>query len=223
MFNNKKLNNKIIRNIIKYILYMNIDNWHNPSLISIGLKTIGKQLFSDYIKSLPINESIIEVGSGNGYISSFISDLGYNVIPIDPLVQKYYAPSIDSVLLFPKYESVNRCLMNEPQLIDKCNILLNWCTPNCGNYDYDAIRLLKPKNIIVITELTGFANSNIFQSWLREIYNPFNDITLQYSNIIKQNKFIDIPYNIIKFNNINTYAMNINFNLIISIIHIMRL
>lgn len=148
--------------------------WDIDGLIFPGLRIIGKTLFDKYINELSKDIPLIDLGSGNGAIAKYLTDIGYNVITIDPLIigSRTHAPPLDMIILKPKYNTVSQLIDNERNIVGNCNLLLNWCNPNDPNfncYDLDAIYKLKPLNIILITELTGGANSTIFHIWLRTI------------------------------------------------------
>lgn len=186
---------------------MNNDIWNKPNLISRGLLNIGKNKFIEYINDLPKNVPLIEIGSGNGAIAKELNDIGFNIITVDPLIFNAYSPPIDSIVIQPKYETLNQLISCNDHIIDNCNLLLNWCSPNCYPYDIESIRILKPHKIIVITELNGCSNSYQFHKWIRHIY-PFISCDTKFS-FLKHQKIINIDddYNIVK---IDRYKYNLN-------------
>lgn len=157
-------------------------SWNTKHVVYRGLKNIGQRLFMEYINKLDKSLPLIDLGSGNGFITSYLINNKLNVIPVDPIILSNYFPSIDNILFRPLYETVKQMIIDKPNIVGNCNLLLNWCNPSNNSYDYEAIKLLDPKNIIVITELTGGANSPLFHTWLRKLYPYFKSINMLYNN-----------------------------------------
>lgn len=160
------------------MIHPEFTSWNSKHIKFYGLKNIGCLLFMKYIDTLDKNISLIDLGSGNGYISQILNQKGFQVIPIDPLIQKRFAPALDTIIFPPQYETVEHLIKMRPEIVGNNNLLLNWCNPDVDSYDYDAMHLLKPQNIVIITELTGASNSFKFHAWLRHVYPQFNSIKL---------------------------------------------
>ena len=80
--------------------------WNTKYVTYPGLKNIGQKLFMEYINKLDQLLPIIDLGSGNGYITRYLIDNKLNVMPVDPLILSKYFPSIDNILFKPLYETV---------------------------------------------------------------------------------------------------------------------
>jgi hypothetical protein len=166
------------------MIHPEFTSWNSKYINFFGLKNIGCLLFMKYIDTLNKNVPLIDLGSGNGYISQFLYQNGFQVIPIDPLIHGKFAPALDSIIFPPYHETVNQLIKMNPDIVGNNNLLLNWCNPNVDSYDYEAIHLLKPQNIVIITELTGASNSFKFHAWLRHVYPQFNSIKLMDQHAI---------------------------------------
>lgn len=66
----------------------------------------------------------------------------------------------------PHYRMTNNLINERPNLIGNCCLFLNWCEPNESTYDFEAIRVLKPKGILAIFEQLGAAGGEKFHEWL---------------------------------------------------------
>ena len=52
----------------------------------------------------------------------------------------------------PDYETTTQLLKNKRIIRSKCNLLINWSYPE-GDYDIESVILLRPRNIIIITDV----------------------------------------------------------------------
>jgi hypothetical protein len=107
--------------------------------------------------------TIVEVGSGNGHFAAFIEkELNTKVITIDPdSTGRGFIPSIN--VKHPDYDSVESFMMTG--VPDPLLLIINWPEPNL-DYDINAIRSLKPHQILLIIESTGAAGSEELLDWV---------------------------------------------------------
>lgn len=130
---------------------------------------------------------IIEIGSGNGDVSKLLYDHGFNIIAIDPF-DGIYTKNDDSVIYKPDYPTVKDLVDDKPELIGNCNLVMIWCNPLLDCYDLEAIKILKPYEIIVLTELeNNTANSTIFHKWMKSDYDsPKYNGSLDYDEFYEE-------------------------------------
>ena len=133
-----------------------MDNW------SKGLRRIPPADVIGMIKERH-DDTIVEVGSGNGHFAAFIEkELNTKVITIDPdSTGRSFIPSIN--VKRPDYDSVESFMKTE--VPDPLLLVINWPEPNL-DYDINAIRALKPHQILLIVESTGGAGSEELLDWV---------------------------------------------------------
>lgn len=147
-----------------------MSDWKRPELLSNGLAHIGYKRFISYLENINKKTPIIDVGSGYGNITEELIQLGYDVIPVDP-INAIYGPyeHKEKIIYMPKYDTVNTLIVERPEIISNNTLLLNWCTPDDSIYDIESIMLLKPNDIIVIFDSSGSAGGTTFHHWLGKI------------------------------------------------------
>lgn len=114
--------------------------------------------FSDTYPSLPI----VSVGSGNGYIESQLPDREWLLVDPAPLSYDLKQGCINPKLYRkPDYRYTAELIKFKPSLSrgDQCLLFLNWTNHGEDNYDLTAIKLLKPRAVLILHEPVGGAGS----------------------------------------------------------------
>jgi hypothetical protein len=126
----------------------------NTYKYSTGVVLLGKENVYEYIKNILkiSNLEIVSVGSGNGIIEKNIEEkFNIKMICIDP-TPLLWSLSTDENRL-PDYDTTSDLLKERNKLKNNCNLLINWSYPD-HSYDIESIIMLKPRNIIIITDLS---------------------------------------------------------------------
>lgn len=130
---------------------------------------IGKETIKSIVKEHFCSDTqIISVGSGNGAFESFYNQ---NIICVDPHPTKYLRNN--QIYTKPLYSYVEELVREKPELIGNSNLML--ISPPPGDeitYDIEAIRLLKPKCILIVGEFTGTCSSSQFWGWYEKNVDP---------------------------------------------------
>lgn len=125
---------------------------------STGVLLLGTGNIFEYFRNLLMVSKlpIISVGSGNGIIEQDIEkEFNIKIICIDPTPLSW-SFSIHNENRLADYPLVNDLIKNKKYLTNACNLFINWSYPDCS-YDIESIIKLKPKNIIIITDV-GYAH-----------------------------------------------------------------
>ena len=150
----------------------------NPEKVCLsrGVKTLGSDVVIDAIHQMgqAYKVPIVSVGCGACAIESMVikkwgGRKQFRLIDPDPLsfeaILKPEAPfrKID-------YPTVDALIAHEPNLVNGCILLLNWCDPNGSEYDYQAIQQLKPLGVLTIYVVDagrhGAAGGRVFFEWM---------------------------------------------------------
>lgn len=126
----------------------------NPHKYSTGILVLGVGNMHEYVKNLLqiSNLKLISVGSGNGVIEKNLEQkFEIEIICIDP-TPLAWSLSIEENKL-PQYKTTNELINCNNNLINNCNLIINWSYPDFY-YDLESIIMLKPRNIIIITDLS---------------------------------------------------------------------
>ena len=140
-----------------------IEHYFCKGITKIGINVVLKY-FDTFMKlsGLPI----ISVGSGSGAFEKYLDEkFKTNIICVDPLKEIYIETS-QKYQKKPAFPYVHDLIKINSHYIGNCMLILNWCEPNRSTYDYDAIKLLKPNFLFLITEPSGTASGNKFLNWL---------------------------------------------------------
>jgi MYND finger len=127
---------------------------------------------------------LISVGSGNGYLESFIHSSKIPIICVDPDPTSYDSGESQhhpSHRRPPDFKLVKE--MDIDTYRGKCSLFLGW--PNFGlaqQYDLDAIQDLQPDQIYVVHEPDGGAGSEAFHHWLYENQTDYKTILTQLTS-----------------------------------------
>lgn len=138
--------------------------------LSIGVRYLGISLLKDYLRAVLDSRvddtiAVVSVGSGNGVVERKLNDdLEIKVICVDPEPNRYLSCA-DPML--PDYPSVPALVAARPEIQGNCILLLNWASPNESTYDIEAVRDLRPLDVVAVVETTtGIAGGCEFHSWL---------------------------------------------------------
>ena len=109
---------------------------------------------------------IVSVGSGNGECEKELMTIGVkNMILVDPYPLDY-RPG-DPVVIRPDYPTIQYLIADRPQIVNECVLFIPWSDPCDAIYDLEAINLLNPKSVVIISEKRHFAaGSYILHIWL---------------------------------------------------------
>jgi len=68
------------------------------------------------------------------------------------------------------YNSCDKLIENNSEIVGNCILFLNWCLPNDSYYDYEAIIKLKPIAVLSIYEIfdneSGASGGYLFHNWV---------------------------------------------------------
>lgn len=141
-----------------------------------AIRTLGVSKLIEFVgllKSVDSKSPIISIGSGLGTTESYIEkNADIEIICVDPNPESYQEPSTKfTEAHHPDYGTTTELIDSNPDIIENCNIILNWPTPNDkgNNYDMKAILDLKPRLILAICDSSGSGGGTEFLNWLREI------------------------------------------------------
>ena len=139
-------------NVFNINMHINL----NRCVTVIGLPILSQHY--QILKEYPV----VSVGSGNGSVEKCL-DPSDKIICVDPCPQSFQSePTRYSHP--PDYKIVKDLVNVKSDLIGECSIFLNWPSPsnpflNTNPYDVEAIRLLKPKLILLVLERSGSSGS----------------------------------------------------------------
>jgi hypothetical protein len=121
-------------------------------------------------KQLSKKLNIISVGSGMGVLESYLCDNGFNVICIDPTLNKRDPYTKTKMTKKPNYKNVKEYMENKEVFKgDPCHLLLNYPLPDYILYDICSIYDLQPKFITIIAGYKGHSGSTLLHIWLRQL------------------------------------------------------
>jgi hypothetical protein len=128
---------------------------------------ITPELYREYASHMS-DYPIISVGSGSGYVEHTLG-CDDRIICIDPQ-PKWYGNQ--DVVLEPKYPFVRDLIMDRPEIVGECHLMLVWPTPGNVTYDIRAIRDLKPRMVTIIYDSSGSAGGSPLIAWLYAMGGP---------------------------------------------------
>jgi len=151
-------------------------NYLSSSILELGFGDC-INLLKDIFANLLPNTTILDIGSGNGYLAKLIWDIiKIRVIKIDPFPNKFLprAGTIKSDFKtvsdfmesnFYKKENSILIILNHPEPEDygKSN------GTGSVRYDIDSINLLNPNKIVLFTDLSGSCGSSELNFKLRRL------------------------------------------------------
>lgn len=154
----------------------------NPAIISLGIEVVRSTLFHfcDLYPKLPL----VSVGCGSALIERSVRSLTKNeFIMVDPAPNSYYKMThfenhVKEFGLPIDYAYTKDLAYKRPELTvgRACLLFLNWCSPGEDDYDLEAIRILKPRAILVIIDTKERAGSKQFHAFQNKpnIYKPLS-------------------------------------------------
>ena len=136
---------------------IDISNVHqNKAILALGLSDLAY-----YVGKL--QEPIISVGSGNGSVEQCLENINdCSIICVDPKPNSFQ-PNFDQQRK-PNFSTVSDLISKNPKLVENCDLLINWPTPN----DFDAIIDLKPKRIVLVVGTDGSSGGDKLLSSLQK-------------------------------------------------------
>ena len=107
---------------------------------------------------------IYSFGSGDGRVEKYYNDQfdRQQIVCVEPEPGEF---NRSTVVLEPKYSTVEELIEAKPELVGEAQALLIWVTPSL-NYDMDVIKKLKPKKLLILYDGSGSAGSNDFHDYL---------------------------------------------------------
>lgn len=116
------------------------------------------------------DDVVLSVGSGRGSVEGKIADeCKCKFICIDPNPTSFQKPKNGFREIAPDFPTV-REFKKTPSSISK--MLLNWVTPDHTEmWDLDAINMVEPEEIVVVSETNGGAGTQLFLYWLQHFVN----------------------------------------------------
>jgi len=133
-----------------------------------GIKSFGevkvKQILDSFYNRYKL--PIVSMGSGSGSIEHYTNNT-IKWLMIDPSPDCFHG----TIIMEPNYSYLDDLINNNPNIIGRCLLFLNWCDPNNSEYDYEAIIKLKPIAICSIYEeyksSYGAAGGEKFYNWTK--------------------------------------------------------
>lgn len=134
----------------------------------------------DYVGKIPDSCVIVEIGSGNGVLLKIL-EMNFpdkKFIAVDPINYEYIRNVPEELKRNPDFETTEKLIETMPELVGKCAILVNWPEPQTfplyehketytgSKYDFNSIKLLKPKYILACFDVSGSAGSNLFVDFI---------------------------------------------------------
>ena len=112
---------------------------------------------SIYVKDcLSVASHIVSVGSGNGMYEHMLcerlSSLREKLVLVDPSPESFYTyAEAKGRAMPPHHSTVQRLVTDRPDVVGDCVLLLIWPDPEL-EYDHEAVRLLKPRSVVMLFE-----------------------------------------------------------------------
>ena len=190
-----------------------MDRSVNPLIKYFGLDVMCK--LSRRIADIGRDGPIISIGSGQGIIEGFMSYMtGVDIICIDPNPSSYQkipeqdlthsrAASVVGIMRkLPLFRNIKHYIDSGEEL-QNITLIINWPSPGqIVPWDINAIKVLKPKNIVVLFDMFGVAGSYELTTWLStfdEIYTPIEREIHKSLNISNTSKHSDDTYYVNEF------------------------
>jgi hypothetical protein len=157
----------------------------------------GKEAMIGFVQLMPLVDRTFIVGSGTGYWGDIVNlAVPGHVILCDPAPGSYNGQPIHTKPDYPTIQDWLKCDDNTKGLTS--TMWLNWSNPNtpscksrngrctctpdtcdsrCDNctkvmpYDMEAIRDLRPNNVVLVFEFTGHAGSSALIDWVINVIN----------------------------------------------------
>ena len=191
-----------------------IDIWEcmnkamNPLIKYFGLDVMCK--LSCRIADIGRDGPIISIGSGQGIIEGFMSYMtGVDIICIDPNPSSYQkipeqdlthsraTSVVGRMRKLPLFRNIKHYIDSGEEL-QNITLIINWPSPGqIVPWDINAIKSLKPKNIVVLFDMFGVAGSYELTTWLStfdEIYTPIEREIHKSLNMSNTSKHSDDTY-----------------------------
>lgn len=185
-----------------------MDRSVNPLIKYFGLDIMCK--LSRRIADIGRDDPIISIGSGQGIIEGFMHYMtGVNIICIDPNPSSYQkipeqdlthsrvASVVGRMRTLPLFRNIKHYIDSSEEL-QNITLMINWPSPGqIVPWDINAIKLLKPKNIVVLFDMFGVAGSYELTTWLStfdEIYTPIEREIHKSLNMSNCDEFVDSYY-----------------------------
>jgi hypothetical protein len=137
--------------------------------MSSGLKHVGFDIAESHMEGILKHKPqyIVSVGTGDGVFEKLLcNNLQINIICVDPAAICNLVPK--EFVMAPHYSYVTDLIERNPKIVGNCVLILNWCEPNSSTYDYEAIQLLIPQQILWIGESLGGAGGEKFLEFYEE-------------------------------------------------------
>lgn len=128
------------------------------------------------VQSLQLDKTVVSVGSGNGVMEALAREFSVaagkqntpEIIAVDPFPNQYCPASAEvwnNFSVKPVYGTVSELLLTRSALVGRCVLWLLW-PPYFLEFDVEALVLLQPTHVVVLTDLMGTACSPAFNRWL---------------------------------------------------------
>jgi hypothetical protein len=130
---------------------------------------------------------IISVGSGTAELEYLVQTATSNKIEwicVDPNPTSFILQG-KKIFIEPAYKYVDDLVRSRPDVVGKCLLFLNWCSPGNSEYDMEAVKLLQPAAILTTIDFhnggAGAAGGFLFHSFLKsKSYNTMFSTKLYY-------------------------------------------
>ena len=135
-----------------------------------AISSLGFEKLAVYYGLLQTNGlSCVSIGSGNGSVERQLAPDG-SIICVDPEPTKFQKNDPEHQSQDPAYATTDTLVVDQPNLVDGCNMFLNYPYSNKeGRYDVEAVKLLRPKQILAVLDTSGGAGSDLFLEWLKDV------------------------------------------------------
>lgn len=169
----------------------------NSHQYSKGVFFLGPENVQEYFRNLRIASSlpIISVGSGNGVIEREIEkafDIQMICVDPDPLSWSIETPGYRP----PEYATIDDLILDRPELIENCNMFINWAYPIYA-YDMDALNKMLPHNVVTVIDvgIHRGSGSEMFHSWMHHSGAKTRVCSKNFSFAITDNPIMKDKYN----------------------------
>lgn len=133
-----------------------------------------KDIYTHLCASLKLGRPVVSVGSGNGITEAltreFCGSISTEIIAVDPF-PNMYCPAEDELWktfsIKPLFPTVSELILKRPKIVGNCVMWLIW-PPYFLEFDFEALILLQPTHLVILTDLMGTGCSPTMNFWLSQ-------------------------------------------------------
>lgn len=152
-----KFSKKLYMDVKKDKVKEMIESFKKFEGMSVILQYVGFPFLASRFEIIDSKYTVIEVGSGNGAVINSLRLLFKD--------RKFVSVDSDESKK-ADYKYVSDLIKDQKELVNNCVLLLNYASPNKSRYDFDAVRDLKPCEIVCVIDGAGLAGGRMFLNFL---------------------------------------------------------